>query len=181
MAVNNKENINMKWLYPAVLVAIILISGAVALKTLVSSRGRKFSDVRNIDTNFSGVFRRMSLLNRYAKEQFSKIKKVADPMNLTVFANVRLSNVLEANPEADNWDFYNEIIDSKKVDFVICNLNMAVVCAIILTVADYDEEDGKFVESALKDAGVKVFKYRMVNESQVEADFKSLTNLNAVI
>lgn len=171
----------MKWVYPAVLVAIILISGAVALKTLISSRGRKYSDVGNIDTDFKGVFKRINVLNRYAKDQFIKIKKVADSMNLTVFANVRLSNVLETNSDADQWEFYNEIIDSKKVDFVICNLNMAMVCAIILTATGYDEEDGKFIESALMDAGVKVFKYRMVSESQVETDLKSLNNLNAVI
>ena len=88
-----------------------------------------------------------------AERSFYEILKRLASAEHTVFAKVRLADLVCVSKGADAWQSHFNRINRKYLDFVLCNRDLAPVVAIELDDASHDEEDrdprDKFVDQVL--------------------------------
>ena len=88
-----------------------------------------------------------------AERSFYEILKRLASAEHTVFAKVRLADLVCVSKGADAWQSHFNRINRKHLDFVLCNRDLAPVVAIELDDSSHDEEDrdprDKFVDQVL--------------------------------
>jgi hypothetical protein len=94
-----------------------------------------------------------------AERSFYKILRRITPDH-TVFAKVRLCDVISVRKGTKTWQTSQNRIQSKHLDFVICDATMAPVVAIELDDSSHARADrkapGQFVDAALAAAAVPI-------------------------
>ena len=97
-----------------------------------------------------------------AERSFYEILKRLAPADHTVFAKVRLADVVYVNKETSERQSHFNRISGKHVDFLICNKDLAPVLAIELDDASHGQEDRQsrdyFVDQALAAAALPVLR-----------------------
>jgi hypothetical protein len=82
----------------------------------------------------------------------------------TVFAKVRLADLVYVSKGAASWQSHFNRINRKHVDFVLCNRDLAPVVAIELDDASHEEEERRdrdeFVDQVLASAGLPIVHIR---------------------
>jgi hypothetical protein len=82
----------------------------------------------------------------------------------TVFAKVRLADLVHVSKGTTSWQSHFNRIIRKHVDFVLCDRDLAPVVAIELDDASHDEEERKdrdeFVDQVLASAGLPIVHIR---------------------
>ena len=90
----------------------------------------------------------------------------------TVFAKVRLADVIRVPKGTDSWRAHQNRIDRKHLDFVICDANLAPIAAVELDDSSHDSDERKerddFVDSALAAAGVPIIHVRAARGYQLD-------------
>lgn len=98
-----------------------------------------------------------------AERSFYEVLRRVAPES-TVFAKVRLADLIHVNKGTRNWQSHFNRINRKHVDFVLCNRDLAPVVAIELDDASHDEEERKdrdeFVDQVLASAGLPIVHVR---------------------
>lgn len=99
-----------------------------------------------------------------AERSFYEILKRLAPSNHTVFAKVRLADLVFVTKGTPSWQSHFNRISRKHLDFVICNPDLAPVVAIELDDSSHDE-DGRqsrdeFVDQALLAAALPIVHVR---------------------
>ncbi len=98
-----------------------------------------------------------------AERSFYEVLRRVIPEH-TVFAKVRLADVIRVPKGTDAWRAHQNRIDRKHLDFVICDANLAPVAAVELDDSSHDSEKRKerdeFVDAALTAAGVPIIHVR---------------------
>ena len=99
-----------------------------------------------------------------AERSFYEILKRLASAEHTVFANVRLADLVYVSKGADSWQSHFNRINRKHLDFVLCNRDLAPVVAIELDDSSHDEEDrqsrDKFVDQVLGAAALPILHVR---------------------
>lgn len=94
-----------------------------------------------------------------AERSFYEVLRRLSPDH-TVFAKVRLADLVHVAKGAGNWQSHFNRINRKHLDFVLCNRDLAPVVAIELDDSSHDEEDRKardeFVDQVLAAAGLPI-------------------------
>jgi hypothetical protein len=95
-----------------------------------------------------------------AERSFYEILKRLAPVEHTVFAKVRLADLVYVSKGTLSWQSHFNRINRKHLDFVLCNRDLAPVVAIELDDSSHDEEDrqsrDEFVDQVLAAAALPI-------------------------
>jgi hypothetical protein len=99
-----------------------------------------------------------------AERSFYEVLKRLISPDYTLFAKVRLADLVDVTKGASAWQSHFNRISGKHVDFVLCDRDLAPVVAIELDDASHDEGDrqdrDKFVDQALTAAALPIVRIR---------------------
>jgi very-short-patch-repair endonuclease len=99
-----------------------------------------------------------------AERSFYEVLRRLAPAEYTVFAKVRLADLVFVSKGAGSRQSHFNRINRKHIDFLLCNRDLAPVVAIELDDASHDEEDreerDEFVDSVLRSAGLPIVHIR---------------------
>ncbi len=101
--------------------------------------------------------------------QYKKLKEITDKKNLVICPKVRLLDIIEPRRGEKKYKTLFYKIQSKHVDFVICDQNLYIKAIIELDDATHDREDRKsrdeFVDLILGSVGYRVIHTRYITEN----------------
>lgn len=110
-------------------------------------------------------YKRKYLLTQKELYFYKELKKVADKLNLSVLAKIRMADLVE--PKSQGKDYYGEFgkIKAKHVDFALCDPNTLYVLLLIeLDDSTHDTVKGKtrdtFVEEVYSATGYGLYRAR---------------------
>ncbi|HEX7516302.1 MAG TPA: DUF2726 domain-containing protein [Chthoniobacterales bacterium] len=99
-----------------------------------------------------------------AERSFYEILKRLAPAEHTVFAKVRLADLVYVSKGTASWQSHFNRINRKHLDFVLCNRDLAPLVAIELDDSSHDEEDrqsrDEFVDEVLAAAALPILHVR---------------------
>lgn len=99
-----------------------------------------------------------------AERSFYEILRRLAPAEHTVFAKVRLADLVYVSKGTTSWQSHFNRINRKHLDFVLCNRDLAPVVAIELDDASHDEEDrqsrDELVDQVLSAAALPILHVR---------------------
>lgn len=103
------------------------------------------------------------------KEAYSKLKPIAEEMGYTVFAKVRLLDLLTPTKNSPNYRSNFNKIKAKHVDFVLCDEKLVARYIIELDDSSHERPDRKkrdqFVDQIVESVGYKIIHTNYINES----------------
>lgn len=106
-----------------------------------------------------------------AERSFYEVLRRVIPEH-TVFAKVRLADVIRVPKGTDAWRAHQNRIDRKHLDFVICDANLAPVAAVELDDSSHESEERRerdeFVDAALAAAGVPIIHVRVARGYELD-------------
>jgi len=124
-------------------------------------------------------YRRRYLLTKNELYFYKELKRIADKLNLTVLAKIRMADLVE--PKSHGKDYYGEFgkIKAKHVDFALCNPdNLYVLLLIEVDDNSHDTKEGterdEFVEVVYKSTGYTL--YRARGTANLERDITEIIN-----
>ncbi len=123
----------------------------------------------------SKYYRPKKILNE-TEAKFFNLLCQAVPVGCSVFPHVSMRALIETN----HWDMWAPF-NLKRVDFVICNAALNIVCVVELE--GHNEQNRHLRrEKMLQNAGVNILRYRLSEEptvDQVRQDIKAFIKENA--
>lgn len=132
--------------------------------------------------NYADKYQIKPLLTNHEAEQYAKMLPVAQKIRMTIFTKVRLADIIEPKHNQNKWKTFWYKIQSKHVDFILCNSSMSVLYVIEIDDASHDKNDrikrDQFVDYILQDCGIKVLRYKSINVLQFESDISPLNRLS---
>lgn len=96
---------------------------------------------------------------------YQELLEITKEMNITIFAKVRLADIIEPKKGSHNWQAAFTKIRSKHVDFILCeNPQQKPLLVIELDDSSHDTQKRKerdaFVDNALSDAKIPILHVR---------------------
>lgn len=117
--------------------------------------------------DYSKSYQAKYLLTRNEWYEFKKLKQLADAKGLMICPKVRLLDIIEPR-KGDNYRSLMGKIQSKHVDFVICDQDLHIKAILELDDGSHDRKDrqerDQFVDQILTSVGYKVIHVRSVTE-----------------
>lgn len=114
-------------------------------------------------TNYGGYansYQKKQLLTNREQAAYYELRKLADQKGLLICPKIRLMDLVEPKGDAKNQQTLKNKVQSKHVDFVICNQSMHVVCIIELDDTTHLRQDrierDQFVDEVLKGTGYRI-------------------------
>ena len=112
-----------------------------------------------IPVNYSQSYKPEYLLTINEKNQYWKLRRWADTKNLLVFTKVRLLDIISPRNNQKNYKSLFWKIQAKHVDFVICDLNINIVCVVEIMDSSHRDpsriERDRFVREVLVSCGYR--------------------------
>lgn len=116
----------------------------------------------------AGAYQQRWMFTYNEKDAYQKLQKIAEEKGYTVFAKVRLLDLVEPKSGNPRYKSYFNKIRSKHVDFVLCDKKLVAKIIIELDDSSHDTEDRKerdtFVDEVLKSTGYKIIHTRAITE-----------------
>ena len=113
-----------------------------------------------------GAYYAKDLLTKNERRAYSKLKVLTDPRNLVICPKVRLADLVHPHHNKPNYYSYFGRIQSKHVDFVICNQRMDVIGIIELDDNSHNRPDrqerDQLVDDILTSVGYKIVHTREI-------------------
>ncbi len=113
-----------------------------------------------------GAYQKKWLFSYHEKDAYAKLKPIVEELGYTVFAKVRLLDLLEPKKGIPKYKTYFYKVQSKHVDFVLCNAKLVAQYIIELDDSSHDtknrQERDKFVDEVLTDVGYKIIHTRAI-------------------
>ena len=163
--------------YIILIIAITAVLGFIIMqrkkKTLEEPKteNKQNNTAEKIDSPISvtGAYQKRWMFTYHEKDAYRKLKPIAEDLGYSVFAKVRLLDLLEpvkGNPKYKTL-FYK--IQAKHVDFVLCDKKLVARCIIELDDSSHDEklrqERDKFVDEILRDVGYQIIHTREITDN----------------
>lgn len=163
------------------LIKYLLIFGAFCiLVAFLNSWHKKKESKPNENFDYTKGYKSRWLFSNHEKEAFYKIKEIADSMGLYLFAKVRLFDLVEPKQGIENKLGHQGKIQSKHVDFVLCDKKLVARVIIELDDTSHDtkarEERDSFVDTVLLSCGYKVLHIRNVEPESLKLQLESIFN-----
>lgn len=157
----------MDWLYVLLFVIAVIVGALLAtLKYLMES-------IRN-----EGAYKQVSILTDHEKQNYRIIKSVTDKLRLTLFVKVRIADLITPVASGKRYQALFNKIRSKHVDFVICDAQLNVVCAIELDDKSHNSksrrERDEFVNITFKNVGINLVRSTNFNALEFESQLRGL-------
>ena len=117
------------------------------------------------------IYQNKNVFTEREKFAFAQLKSIVERHGYSVLDKVRLFDLIEPSFLTDNKKVAQYKIQSKHVDFVLCNTELKAQHVIELDDATHDRPDrierDRFVDSALEMAGYNVLHTREINENEI--------------
>lgn len=124
-------------------------------------------------------YQKRPILTENEKAFFRELKTITERQNLLLFTKVRLADIVEIKSNTKQWQHYMNKIQSKHIDFVICNQNMDIITVIELDDKSHQRKDrikrDTFVNEVLKTAGLQII-HTQGNTSTLEEMLTPMLN-----
>ena len=161
-------------LYSFVLVIVIIV---LVIKNIIESRSRRMMGPPPTEEEIAAPVPEVSLAGAYKKrwmfsfnekDAYNKLLPIAQELGYTVFAKVRVLDLIEpveGNPKYKTF-FYK--IQAKHVDFVLCDQKLVARYVIELDDSSHEKQQRKqrdeFLNQALTSAGYKIIHVKAITE-----------------
>ena len=117
----------------------------------------------------AGAYQKKWMFTYHEKDAYRKLKPIAEDLGYTVFAKVRLLDLLEPKKGYPKYKALFNKIQAKHVDFVLCDKKLVARCIIELDDSSHDEksrqERDKFVDEILNDVGYQIIHTREITDN----------------
>jgi hypothetical protein len=123
------------------------------------------------ELSLDGIYQKRGLLSSSEQEAYVKLKPIADDLGYTVFAKVRLLDLLEPATGLDRYKTYSRKLQAKYVDFVLCDRMLAARYIIELDDREQGAADGQERDSFL-DRVVTSVGYPIIHVQEITDDLK---------
>lgn len=133
--------------------------------------------IENVD--YTKGYKSKWMFTPHEKDGYNKIKEVTDKLGLTLFAKVRLYDLVEPKPGVQNAMGHVGKIQAKHCDFVVCSEKLVAKAVIELDDASHDtearQERDTFVDTVLQSCGYKVIHMREIDQNALEVQLSEFT------
>ncbi len=157
----------------------VKFSIAIALATLVWVRiyplfkGVFSKNDPKITKYYEMVYQRRALLTKHELKNYYVLRDIAERNNLLICPKVRLLDLLQPMSGIPNYRKFLYKVQSKHVDFVICDQDMNVLAVVELDDrshlrADRQERD-QFVDAVLASCGYKIIHTWAVTDNTLDS------------
>lgn len=163
------------WPYIVVAVICIVIGVAYLLRPPKVAKGKRSKEDEELDKAkvqqlpIQGAYQRAWLFTYNEKDAYNKLKPIADELGYTVFAKVRLLDLLEPVKGNPKYKTYFYKIQAKHVDFVLCDKKLVARYIIELDDGSHDtaerRERDKFVNEVVQSVGYQIIRVRAIDET----------------
>lgn len=124
-------------------------------------------------TDFSQNYQKKYLLTKNEYYECKKLMQYASEKELIVCPKVRLLDIIEPRKGQENYMSYLQKVQSKHVDFVICDKALHILGVIELDDNSHDQKNRKerdvFVNQILQSVGYTVVHTRGIDENTLGA------------
>lgn len=116
-----------------------------------------------------GAYQKAWLFSYNEKDAYIKLKPIAEELGYTVFAKVRLLDLLEPVKGTKKYKTYFYKIQAKHVDFVLCDAKLVARYIIELDDNSHNTEKRKerdsFVDEVVQSVGYKIIHVRAIDDT----------------
>lgn len=116
-----------------------------------------------------GAYQKSWLFSYNEKDAYAKLKPIAEELGYTVFAKVRLLDLLEPVRGNPKYKTYLYKIQAKHVDFVLCDAKLVARYIIELDDSSHDtarrKERDAFVDEVVQSVGYQIIHVRAIDKS----------------
>ncbi len=148
---------------------LLLIGMGAAYRILMKkldNKGKRTNEEDVTDIDFSKAYQRRFLLTKNEWANYKKLKELADAAELVICPKVRLLDLVEPRKGEAKYKTLLYKIQSKHVDFVLCDRDLHVKAVVELDDSSHDRADRKerdqFVDTVLQGVGYTVIHTRAV-------------------
>lgn len=120
----------------------------------------------------NGYYQPKWLFSYNEKDAFKKLKIISEKYGLTLLAKVRLFDLVEPIKNNPKYKTYQYKIQSKHVDFVLCDKKLVAKCIIELDGTSHDTSERKtrdeFIDKVLISTGYRILRIKGVDIEKIE-------------
>lgn len=124
------------------------------------------------ELQIKGAYKPRWLFTYHEKNAYQKLKPIAEELGYTVFAKVRLLDLLEPVSGNPQYRTYFNKIKAKHVDFVLCDNKLVARIIIELDDSSHEiaerKERDEFVDKVLQSVGYKIIHTKEITEDMKE-------------
>lgn len=154
-----------------VVVFLVYIAWKRPGKKTASKSARETKD-ENEELKIEGAYQKRWFFSYNEKEAYNKLKTIAEELGYTVFAKVRILDLLEPVKGNQKYSTYLNKIKSKHVDFVLCDKKLVARYIIELDDSSHNSNERKerddFVDKVVESVG-----YKIIHVKAITNDIKS--------
>lgn len=166
----------------AIIVALAIIIIAMGGSTAKTKKKQQTQDnqheTKNTDFDYSNGYKQKWMFTYNEKDAYQKLKEITDELGIYLFAKVRLFDLVEPKTGIENRKTYQNKIQAKHVDFVICDKKLVARTVIELDDSTHDTPNGitrdNFVDEVLQSCGYKVLHIRAVEPECIKTELVSI-------
>lgn len=159
----------MEWILWVIVV--ILATVIIVIKQREQKPSEKMEKPATQD-DYSKAYQKRFLLTKNEWYEFKKLQQYADIANLLICPKVRLLDIIEPRKGEGNYMSLLGKVQSKHVDFLVCDKNLHVLGVIELDDNSHDQDKRKirdeFVDQILTSVGYKVIHTRGISENTLD-------------
>lgn len=123
--------------------------------------------------DYAHAYQAQQLFSRNEWQNYKILREIADAKGYVICPKVRLLDIVKPRNGEKKYKTLMYKIQSKHVDFVLCDQNMHIKAIIELDDSTHDTEKGKerdaFVNTVLKGVGYKVIHTRYINRDILDS------------
>ncbi len=150
----------------AVIIGVCYILGELAKKPKQTAEPDK-AEAKTLP--IQGAYQKAWLFSYNEKDAYNKLKPIAEELGYTIFAKVRLLDLLEPVKGNPKYKTYLYKVQAKHVDFVLCDAKLVARIIIELDDSSHDTEKRKerdaFVDEVVQSVGYKIIHVRAIDET----------------
>jgi len=165
-------------------VFFIIILSAPAILFILKNKNKEKSNHSQpensnepADYNYSKAYQTKFLLSKNEYYAFKKLQSIALSHDLFIFPKVRVLDLIEPIKGQRHYKTYLYKIQSKHVDFVICDKKLSITCIIELDDNSHNREDRKerdrFLDEVFNSVGYSIIHTKAITED-IESKLISL-------
>lgn len=156
-------------------ICIYIIVGIITLIYYLIPKKSKTISIQKVEEQNKTIeykYEPQHLMTTNEKIQFRKIQIWANKHNLLIFTKVRLLDLITPRRDQQNYKGALWKIQSKHVDFVICDQEIRVKCIIEINDRSHNQQDrierDKFVLEVLQACGYKMLMTYNITDEQLD-------------
>lgn len=160
---------------PTIIFLVLIVVVAVFI---VLNKSKKTTTAPNADAAdvqeqaqplpISGAYKKSWLFSYNEKDAYNKLKPITDELGYTIFAKVRLLDLLEPVKGNPKYKTYFYKVQAKHVDFVLCDEKLVARYIIELDDSSHNAEARKqrdaFVDEVVQSVGYKIIHVRGITD-----------------